>query len=421
MYWHVGPWRWDTIGQMQCWTPPENCIGAIDLRSIPQQSVAETQDGSGIFLCSERLPSEYELIGTGDWRDLKTSQRLKDRIPRRARTRQPKGDDLLSHILDAVCDGSDPTGDEFAKPLMPDAGMRIVLNVGPFRYEWRTAPWNYHWDKIQDVERASLQSAFDEATSGRMRDKEHHRRILDAMCEKYNLEGVDDWKTLIPVKLRKQINGRLKHETTITDNFNRSNADALGTSAEGWSWTELQGDIDIVSNKARSTSSGGDDQTGIAATDLSSVDHYSQSTVDIGSGDVNPGMVFRKDSSTTRTYYLANANYVTDLCRLFKRVSGTYTGLASSAKTFTAGVGYVLKGQANGSSLAAFVDGALTTTVTDTAITTGTRTGFRSDATLALFCTWDDFSASDLVASGVTYTRIERGIRGVTRGMYTQF
>jgi hypothetical protein len=179
---------------MQCWTPPDNCIGAIDLRSIPQQSVAESQGGSGVFLCSERLSSEYELLGAGDWREVKTSQRLKERIPRRARTRQPKGDDLLSHILDAVCDGSDPTGDDFAKPLMPDGGMRIVLNVGPFRYEWKTAPWNYHWDKIQDVERASIQSAFDEATSGKMRDREHHRRILDAMCEKYNLEGVHSGK-----------------------------------------------------------------------------------------------------------------------------------------------------------------------------------------------------------------------------------
>lgn len=421
MFWHVGPWHWNTVGKMQYWTPPENCIGAIDLRSIPQQSVAETQGGSGIFLCSERLPSQYELLGTGDWREVKTSQRLKDRIPRRAKTRQPKGDDLLSHILDSVCDGSDPTGDDFAKPLMPDGGMRIVLSIGPFRYEWKTAPWNYHWDKIQDVERASLQAAFDEATSGRMRDKEHHRRILDAMCEKYNLGGVDDWKTLVPTKLRKLIPGRLKHETTITDDFTRSNADALGTSTEGWSWSELQGDIDIVSNKAQSTSTGGEDQTGVAATDLSSTDHYSQATVDIGSGDVNPGMVFRKDSSATLTYYLANANYVTDLCRIFKRVSGTYTGLASAAKTFTAGVGYVLKGQANGSSLAAFVDAVSTTTVTDTAIATGTRCGIRSDATAALFAMWDSFSASDLVASGITYTRLERGMRGVTRGVYTQF
>jgi hypothetical protein len=420
MYWHVGPWQWNTVGRMQCWTPPDNCIGAIDLRSIPQQSVAESQGGSGVFLCSERLSSEYELLGAGDWREVKTSQRLKERIPRRARTRQPKGDDLLSHILDAVCDGSDPTGDDFAKPLMPDGGMRIVLNVGPFRYEWKTAPWNYHWDKIQDVERASIQSAFDEATSGKMRDREHHRRILDAMCEKYNLEGADDWKAFIPAKLRKQITGRLKHETTLSDNFNRADADSLGTSSEGWSWSELQGDIDIVSNKAQSTASNGTDQTAIAASDLSSTDHYVQANIDITGGDVNPGLVARKDSSATLTYYLLTSLYAADSARIFKRVNGTFSQLTASAKTFTAGVGYLLKGQCNGSALELFVDGASSASVTDTAITTGTRCGIRSDA-VATFATWDNWTASDLVASGITYTRLERGIRGVTRGVYTQF
>jgi hypothetical protein len=397
-----------------------SCIGSIDLRSLPQQGQSSTQDGSGLFLCTEQLPSEYDLLGDGDWRDIKTSQRVRDRVPKRARTRQPKGDDLLSHILDAMCDGSDPTGDDFAKPLMPDVGMRLCLNIGPFRYVWKTAPWNYHWDKIQDVERASLQSAFDEATSGRMKDKEHHRRVLDAMCEKYGLEGVDDWKSLVPTKLRKRIIGRLKHETTISDDFNRANADALGTSAEGWSWSEVQGDIDIVSNRAQSTASGGTDQTAIAASDLSSVDHYVQANIDITGGDVNPGLVARKDGTGTLTYYLLTSLYAADSARIFKRVTGTFTQLAASAKTFTAGVGYLLKGECNGSALAVYVDGASTASVTDTAIATGLRCGIRSDhvATAAL---WDNWLASDVVASGVTYTRLERGLRGVTRGVYTQY
>lgn len=410
MYWHTGPWIWDA--EKPCWKSPEGCIGAIDLRSIPQQAATETQAGSAIFLTDRQLSSDYELLGVGDWRDVKTSQRLKNRIPKRASTRQPKGDDLLSHILDAICDGSDPTGDDFAKPLMPDGGMSLQLAIGPFSYQWKTAPWNYHWDKIQDVERASLQTAFDDATAGKLKDREQHRRILDAMCEKYNLAGVDDWKSLVPAKLRKSIPGRLKHETTYTDNFNRSDSTTVGSSSEGWSWTETEGTEWAILSNALSLNTASE-RTIRAEADLSSSDHYAETTWTNVSGISYPAICTRFATSAL-TFYMADFRNTGTLARIYKRVSGTYTVIASGA--FTSASPSLLKCQSNGSAIKGYSAGVEVVSVTDTAISSGTRCGIDAAGNLK----FDDWTHSDIAANTVSFTRLERGLRGVTRGVYTQ-
>jgi hypothetical protein len=419
MRWYVGPWQWnESEPNLPHWSPPVGAVGALDLRSIPQQSVERLQDGYGIFASRDELPSDYELLGTGSLRDVKTSQRLTDRIPKRDRKRQPKGDDLLSLLLDAICDGSDPTGDSFAKPLMPDADMRLSLTIGDLSIQWKTAPWNYHWDKIQDVERADFQRCFDDAKSGKLKDGEHHRRMLDALCDKYNLQGVDDWKSLVPAKIRKEIKGRLKHETTITDNFNRANAASLGTSSEGFTWTRVQGfdNTTIISNEAGPGVI--TDSRNRANADLSSSDLYSQIRLSAWIANDSFEPIVRASAAAVTFYIYIPANAASNTHRIFKCVGGTFSSLQAASGNIPS-TGQTAKLIVSGSSLVGSIAGVDRVSVTDTAITGNIRCGFGINANSTALRV-DDFEAGDVAASTVTYTRLETLMRGVTRGVYTR-
>lgn len=56
--------------------------------------------------------------------------------------------------------------------------------------------------------------------------------------------------------------------------------------------------------------------------------------------------------------------------------------------------------------------------VTDTSITGNIRCGING-FTLSGVGVIDNFLASDLASSGILYTQLERGTRGVERGVYT--
>lgn len=424
--WYVGPWIWDTSGVMPCWMPPVGTVGCLDMRAIPQMSTAGgAPQGQGVFLSDGPIKdSNYTLLGAGSYRDVKTSQALRDRMPKRDRKREPTGDDLLSHLLDCLTDGSDSTGDSFAKPLMPDAQMRVRLTIGEFDYQWKTAPWNYHWDKIQDVERADFQRCFDDAQAGRLKDKDHHRRVLDALCEKY---GADDWRTFVNTKIRKHIPGRLKHETTIADDFNRADQSGLGTSASGFSWTLVLGSINIVSGRAQ-TPNRANDITSVfhkarAESDLSSADHYCQCNVyDIGGGDWGGGALARFNSGAETCYFGYQRVSGSTSFLLAKVVAGSLTVLSSTGSGFPAS-GDLQKLVCSGSTITLFNAGVSKLSATDSAITGNLRAGVcsRGGGTGAKYGEVDNFEAGDNVASGTNYTQLERNVRGLNRGVYTHY
>lgn len=413
--WYVGPWIWDAGGVMPCWRAPAGTVGTLDMRAIPHISTAGgTPQGQGVFLADGPIKdSNYTLLGAGGYRDVKTSQALRDRMPKRDRKREPTGDDLLSHLLDCLTDGSDPTGDSFAKPIMPDASMRVRLTIGGFDYQWKTAPWNYHWDKIQDVERADFQRCFDDAQSGRLNDKEHHRRVLDALCDKY---GADDWKAFVPTKLRKSIPGRLKHETTITESFNKADSTALGPDL---SWTALQGSLQVKSNRFSGNNAALNNYAR-ADSDLSSADHYSQVVLAQEITTVSDMATFCRNGSgaPALTFYFGfYSSNGTDAFQTIKAVAGAFTGLSSTNATFT--TNDILKIQASGSSISRYRSGSLQGTVTDTSVTGGLRCGveaFGSDVFRG-----DSFEAGDLVASsGTNYMQLRR-LNEATSGVWFKF
>ena len=301
-------------------------------------------------------------------------------------------------MLDVLTGGADPDGSDGPMPIVPTVGGRVELLFGQKhseRFRWGQG----HFSLVRDGLRKQFAGLWQQ--SPRLA-----RKCLDYWCEKY---GVGDWADLVPPALRADVPGRLPHETTINENFTR--ADSASAIGNHLSWTQVSGTWGTFSNTAYKVSTASVIESARADSDLSSSDHYAQVVVANGNGSVFHGPACRHSSSAS-TYYVtanfSNAQYLTKL------IAGTQTNLTSTAHNYANGE--TLKIEANGSSIKGYANGTQYPSTTDTSITSGTRCGIVSSLTNGTF---DDFEAADLAAAGLVYTQLERGVRGLLRGLWT--
>lgn len=233
--------------------------------------------------------------------------------------------------------------------------------------------------------------------AGRRTDPQLAEKVLDFWCDKYRIDKSDRkaWERLVPADLRRHIAGPVKHSTTRTDNFNRADG-AIGSSSEGWSWSETVGAFLISSNEV--APSGVTDVVDARAdADLSGSDHFAQVTVT--AWGQNRHGVDARYSSSAYTCYLFMERHATPDCAIFKTVSGTDTALITGGSAPS--LSYTLKGECNGSTLTLYINGGSNRTVTDTAITAGVRGGLHySQPTASTAARFDDWSAEDLGGGG---------------------
>lgn len=399
--WYAGPWVWDASLMGGCWRAPSGLQG-LDMRTLPEMSAQGGTPGNGLFCGTvERADLEsradYAHLGSGSWYDLKPSSALKARIPRR-KGYQPKGDDLVGLVLDVLTDGADPDGGDGPMPIVPTAEGRVELHFG-MKHAERFAWGKGHFSLVRDGLRKQFAGLW-------QRSPRLARKCLDYWCEKY---GVDDWADLVPAALRADVPGRLPHETTITESFTR--ADSTSVMGNDLSWTQVAGSWGTSSNKGYKVATNGVTQAARADSDLSSADHYVQCVIANGTNATGHGPACRF-SSSANTYY-TTLNF-TNLQYLIKIVSGSQTNLTSTSHTYANGE--TLKVEINGSSLNGYANGTQYPSTTDTSITGNTRGGVVS---YGINGTVDDFQAADLAASGIVYTQLERGLRGMLRGLWT--
>lgn len=194
----------------------------------------------------------------------------------------------------------------------------------------------------------------------------------------------------------------------VAEHFNTANSDTLGPRL---TWTEVSGDIDIVSNRASCQTPNGNDAAR-AEHNLATADHYAQCVLatliapDSGAGFQNGGPCARFDptssSSGTRTYYQMQGRRSTSeqQRRLIKRVSGTLTTLGGPDTMTVAGT--TLRVSPDGSTIKGYVSGTEHYSVTDTSITGHLRTGICGEIVgagnggAAGDVEFDDFLAADL-------------------------
>jgi hypothetical protein len=170
---------------------------------------------------------------------------------------------------------------------------------------------------------------------------------------------------------------------SFSDDFNRPDSTDLGAG-----WVEVSGDWSINTNRLSPGSAGG---TIIlrAAGAMDSSDHYAQATI-AATAAVSQGVWCRGNSNITQGYLLRNNGSSWDL---FSVVGGSFVAIGTYAAA--AAVGDVMKVQAIGSAIKGYVNGTLRISVTDTAVTTGTAVGIRSESSGSV--RYDDFSAGDVV------------------------
>ncbi len=409
-----GPWQWITEGPQSYWSVPW-ASGCLDCRSVVEQSQAGGSPGVGIF--SSRVPisdSNYDLLGTGNWHDIKPDQRVKDAIPA-PRGYRVKGDDLVGMLLDLFTAGADPEGSEFAKPLMPTVRGRLELHLGGRKHSERFRWGSPATAKIQHVIRGDFRRIVAAVDGGQL-PPEHHRRVLDYWCDKYH---VDDWREFAPQDLQARIPGRLKHATTLQESFDTADSATLGPN---YSWTDLTGDIGVVSNAAEAiTNDASFGARSRADSDLSGADHYAQAVLLNPTASTATFTVFcRKDSTTTKDWYQVDC-ITGGTWRTVKASGGTYTVIGTNTTGETAADNDVLKVETDGSTIRRYRNGGLQDETTDATITGNLRGGIGNYWTGGTKPRMDSWEAADLTGGGITITQLQALNRGITRGIYTRF
>lgn len=172
--------------------------------------------------------------------------------------------------------------------------------------------------------------------------------------------------------------------TSFSDDFNRPDSTDLGPN-----WVEVSGDWAIVSGQLSPGATGGTIILRAAAA-MASPDHYAQLTI-AATTTASQGVWCRGNSNISSGYLWRNNGSSWDL---FSVVSSTFTVIGTYA--VAASPGDVARVQAIGSTIKGYVNGVERVSVINTAVTTGTSVGIRSDSAGAI--RYDDFTAADITA-----------------------
>lgn len=179
--------------------------------------------------------------------------------------------------------------------------------------------------------------------------------------------------------------------TAFADDFNRADSTTVGNG-----WVEVSGDWSIDTNRLSPGAAGG---TIIlrCGTAMATADHAVQATIAVAAA-VSAGIWARGNSNISNGYLWRNDG---SSWNLFSVVGGSFSSLGSFAGA--AVNGDVAKLECIGSAIKGYVNGVLRVSVTDTAVTTGAETGFRSESAGGV--RYDDYSAADITTgSDVTGT-----------------
>lgn len=395
------PWLTDEWGDSYWGLPP---VGRwiIDFRSLADCGKrGEYGDHPHVLMCCDETPKldGWEPLSDGDMRDARVDQKMLDTWEGLTGV-AAQGDTLADLIWWHLTENADPKGSDRCKPLMASRDRMELHCHGLIA----SKPFNLgqqHANKVLAVIQDDFRATFDLAQQGKA-PADLHLKLLDDLCDKHGV-GKDraSWQRFVPADLRNDIAGPKPRTTAYSDNFNRANADPLGSSSEGWSWTEVSGDIDIASNMAVAANT----SRARAEADLSSADHECQVTFQFNDGgSVAAGPMVRY-ASAADTAYFGRGRDTANQSILAKYVTGTLTDLDTVSTTIDFPV--VLKTYISVSALKFYVGGVERNSITDTAISGGTRCGL---GTIGTDTSSENWSCTDLAAATT------RGMPFGTRG-----
>ena len=389
MFFFISQWEWiQDDGQFMWSAPfPDQLISCIDLRPHNAQATAgDLPQGFGLFVYKTDVSSRGMLrIGTTDLEETLSSGVRRDIGTRTGFTVDSTR--LKDLYWEFLLDKADVDSVSFSRPLMPTHdGVLSIEGVGNTKLTEKSR----YWGKVLSAIHRIYEGVRTESRAGRV-EEDLHRRLLGTWKLKF---GIHNYEIFIPDHLPKE--RFLEPKTTITESFDTADSDTLGPDL---TWTEVLGDIDIVSNEAA---------TGTATLsraraehDLSSDDQRMQMFLTAATHNNTYLSSFVRYSSTEDTCYQGlHRNTISNKVVLQKIIAGVSTSLAlaNDARPSIPFINYL---QCNGSSLIYSTDNVERFSITDTSIIGNTRTGFgflgrNTDER------GDDFEAADLINKRVT-------------------
>jgi len=385
--------------------PPSDAVGWIDLRTL-------SGDGYGLFWGNPDMATMTGGIdcGRGDCREMGAAA-----FANAWETRygvRPAGGTLVAALVDVLTTKADPAGVTAPRPLMPECpGPNPLLTVwmpGHSRvHAERMDPGHPHFPQVQRIlwiEQDEIEARALGAANATLRGlaRDHARRVLDWQCEKYGLSKTrkTDWERLLPPGMRNGHPGPLPHDTSYSETFTTSDSDTLGGTL---TWTEVSGDIDVVSNAAEMGSISGAYKHARAEHDVSSSDHKAIGKfINMSGWDTicASGVKGRHSSSAITAYECYVYKSGSYQIRTVKWESGGLTLIGSTPSTSGSDTA-LWEIRCNGSTISRYINGTLDDSTTDTAIASGTRGGITMYGDNAVKPRIDDWSIEDLAAAAV--------------------
>ena len=422
---YLAPWRWvlDPDNGDRWEAPLPGSVGCLDLRSVPQFSSLGGTPGPGIF----SYPGPVVIPGALQLgNDLAGSLSNPVKAAIRNRLNLPSAlsaTTLVDVLWELLTTKADPTGLLRCKPLMPTLAGRLGLHLGgfslikskPFSFDEEEGPLAlavYQADYRQvRQERLGDDRVFivrdNRGNPHPVRFSDTHKRVLSAWVKQFG----GDYRRFIPPDLPDE--GMLEPFTTLDESFVTGDSDILGPDQ---TWTEVVGDTDIVSSRAKTIDTVPTNSNRVGA-DLAGDNHSVKVLCVTLAATRRMGPCARFAAAATTFYAglteddpgISHAHWTISLMS-----AGTESELATNATGYAAPSSNTLKLSVDGSSLELFQDDVSKVTTTHTGVTGNVRTGFMARKANSIFGAWQ---AVDLAAAAFDLDRVERYFgRGFGRG-----
>lgn len=416
------------------WRTPPGATAALSLTPAPAFEAAQNGGAPwGVLFCAFRsLPKRDTFVPLATGNDPRNDKNVDGRFLDAAESLlgfRPEGETIADVLYSILTTGADPSGDGI-NPLMPELNWKMPLWAdGTLLRRDVLTQLHPHWSKVVSRIKRELSELRARSIAGKMVnaatkeiDRGYFRRCADKRLEELAGPRARDkaklWEVIRPADWPVDETPE-PHATTISDNFNRADNASLGNSSEGWSWTEVTGNTDIASNAASPTSTA-TANINRAESDLSSSNHYSQSTLTAGASTTSNHLsIVRFDAASQQSIQFFSRRNTTNTYRLFKsNTLGALTQIGSTVNTTSPASGSTSKVDVTGANaITGYNNGsAVIGPSTDSAGSTNTRCGMGGSSISGGAMTIDDFVAGDL-ASGLIYTQLERSVRGMNRGI----
>lgn len=421
---HYGlyPWAWDAA--MNTHRPPAGARAVLDLRSLPQQATFGQSEGWGFFDWMDGIPrpSDAIALGDGDCREIQPTTTSRQELQTRlGLSEQPSGATLVEVLRDIFGPKSDPTGENGPKPYMPTSEGLLEIHLAGHSHvsvelydaaEVMSIVPKGRANKQRQVWRDTMKQALDVSV-------EHAEKVLGAILWLHGVTMAEidagapgkksQWQRFLHARDVQRAGGKFRPRrprTSYSESFNKSDSDTLGPDL---TWTEVQGDLDVVSNKCSTSTVGFAEAR--ADSDVSSADHYGQIVIhqtSTSAGDNHLAAPCARFSSSARTFY-SFAWFYNGLF-LYKTVAGSYTIIGSVSET-PAALPATWKVDCSGSTIRGLQNGTQKVSVTDTAITGNTRGGVWAYRASGVQVVMDDFTVDDGISAGGQPMALRRGTR----------